>query len=79
MAKENGKDSAEEIVIKYLKKNKINQVSLISYSDYNLKTTYKPELLNNFFDNKLDTQRQEMIAGHYEKTKYLYLTGNSVF
>ena len=69
-------ENVVENYVKYLKKNKINQVSLISYSDYNLKTTYKPELLNNFFDNKLDMEWHPTVIKDYN-TKLLYLTSKN--
>ena len=62
--------------VKYLKKNKINQVSLISYSGYDSKTTYKPELLNNFFDNKLDMEWHPNVIKDYNG-KSLYLTSKN--
>ena len=69
-------ENVVENYVKYLKKNKINQVSLISYSDYNLKTTYKPELLNNFFDNKLDVEWHPNLIKD-DNRKSLYLTSKN--
>ena len=65
-----------ENYVKYLKKNKINQVSLISYDGYDLKTTYKPELLNNFFDNKLDMEWHPNVIKDYNRN-LLYLTSKN--
>ena len=65
-----------ENYVKYLKKNKINQVSLISYDGYVLKTTYKPELLNNFFDNKLDMEWHPNVIKDYNRNS-LYLTSKN--
>ena len=53
-----------------------NLISLISYGDYNLKTTYKPELLNNFFDNKLDMEWHPNVIKDYNG-KSLYLTSKN--
>ncbi len=64
--------------VKYLKKNKINQISLISgehavFNDsYDLKSTETSESLNNFFDNKLDVEwHTSVIKGYGEKSLYL--------
>ena len=62
--------------VKYLKKNKTNQVSLISYNTCDLKTTYQPELLNNFFDNKLDMEWHPNVIKDYNE-KLLYLTSKN--
>ena len=69
-------ENVVENYVKYLKKNKINQVSLISYNYYDLKTTYKPELLNNFFDNKLDMEWHSNVIKDYN-AKLLYLTSKN--
>ena len=69
-------ENVVENYVKYLKKNKINQVSLISYDGYVLKTTYKPELLNNFFDNKLDMEWHPNVIKDYNG-KLLYLTSKN--
>jgi putative sugar O-methyltransferase len=66
----------EEVIknyVKYLKKNNTNQISLISYDGYDLKTTFNPELLNNFFDNKLDFEWHPAVIKDYNN-KSLYLT-----
>ena len=62
-----------ENYVKQLKKNNLKEISLISYSGYDLKTTYKPELLNDFFDNRLDMEWHSNIIKEYNK-KSLYLT-----
>ena len=41
--------------IKFVKKFKVKDISLISYERLNLKTTFNPEELNIFFDNKTYT------------------------
>jgi len=48
----------------------------ISYDGYDLKTTYKPELLNNFFDNKLDMEWHPNVIKDYNG-KLLYLTSKN--
>jgi len=58
---------------KYLKKNNTNQISLISYDSYDLKTTFKPELLNSFFDNNLELDWHPEVIKDYNR-KSLYLT-----
>ena len=68
-------ENVVENYVKYLKKNKINQVSLISYNGHDLKTTYKPELLNNFFDNKLDMEWHPNVIKDYNRN-LLYLISN---
>ena len=65
-----------EHYVKYLKKNKTNQISLISYDGYNSSTTYKPELLNSFFDKKLDMEWHHNVIKDYNR-KSLYLTSKN--
>jgi len=62
-----------ENYVKYLKKNMTNQISLISYSGFDPKTTFNPELLNKFFDNKLEIEWHPKVIEDYEG-KLLYLT-----
>ena len=69
-------ENVVENYVKYLKKNKINQVSLISYNGHESKITYKPELLNNFFDNKLDMEWHHNVIKDYNE-KSLYLTSKN--
>ena len=59
--------------ISHLKKNKIKDISLISYGNHDPKTTFNPELLNNFFDGKLDIEWHENLITEYNK-KSIFLT-----
>ena len=61
-----------ENYVKYLKKNNTREISLISYDSYDLKTTFKPEILNDFFDNKLEMSwHPTVIKDHNRKSLYL--------
>ena len=62
-----------ENYVKYLKKNNTNQISLISYDGYDSNTTFKPELLNSFFDNNLELDWHPIVIEDYNR-KSLYLT-----
>ena len=59
--------------VSYLKKNKIRDISLISYGDHDPKTTFNPELLNKFFDGNLDIEWHENLISEYKK-KSIFLT-----
>ena len=61
--------------VKYIKKLDIKEISLISYGDFDLKTTFNPEELNSFFNNKLSASWKSTLIEEY-KVKYLYLTSN---
>jgi len=58
---------------KYIKKFNTKEISLISYENYNLKTTFNPESLNNFFDQKLKITWIDGLIKDYNK-KSIYLT-----
>ena len=45
--------------IQYVFKFKTKEISLISYSNFNTETTFNPEELNNFFNNKLKISWKE--------------------
>ena len=49
------------------------EISLISYDSFDPKTTFNPELLNKFFDNKLKIERHLTVIEDYEM-KLIYLT-----
>ena len=61
--------------IKFVKKFKVKDISLISYERLNLKTTFNPEELNIFFDNKLSISWKNSLINEYKK-KLIYLTSN---
>ena len=56
----------------YIKKFNTNEISLISYDEHDDSTTFKPELLNTFFDNSLKvTWHNWLIEEYNRKTIYL--------
>jgi len=61
--------------IKFIKKFKTREISLISYDGYDLKTTFNPEELNLFFDNKLKISWKNNLIEEYNR-KLIYLTSN---
>tara|TARA_Y100001970_G_scaffold92161_1_gene116322 strand:- start:757 stop:1767 length:1011 start_codon:yes stop_codon:yes gene_type:complete len=58
---------------KYIKKLNIRDISLISYEKYDPKTTFKPDKLNNYFDNSLNVFRHSKLIDDY-KINEIYLT-----
>lgn len=60
---------------KYIKKFETKQISLISYDAFDLKTTFKPEELNIFFDNKLNISWKKTLIEKHNR-KFIYLTSN---
>ena len=58
---------------KYIKKFNTKEISLISYENFNLKTTFDPESLNDFFDQRLKISWIDGLIKHYNK-KSIYLT-----
>jgi len=65
-----------KIVIKnyvnFIKKFKIKEISLLSYDNFDSKTTFNPEQLNEFFDNKLKISWKINLIEEY-KSKLIYL------
>ena len=59
--------------IKYVNKFKTKQISLISYDNFDPQTTFDPNLLSNFFDNKLIIEKKNHLINEY-KRKEIYLT-----
>jgi putative sugar O-methyltransferase len=59
--------------IKYIKKFKTKEISLISYDNFDLKTTFNPEELNEFFDSKLKISWKNNLIKEYNR-KLIYLT-----
>ena len=64
--------------VKFIKKFKTKEISLISYSGFDLKTTFNPEELNSFFDNKLSVSWKHSLIEEYNK-KEIYLTSHKVY
>ena len=64
--------------VKFIKKFKTREISLISYSGFDLKTTFNPEELNSFFDNKLSVSWKHSLIEEYSK-KEIYLTSHKVY
>ena len=58
--------------VKFIKKFKIKEISLISYDNFDSKTTFNPEELNEFFDNKLKISWKINLIEEY-KRKLIYL------
>ena len=58
---------------KFVKKFKSKEVSLISYDRFDLNSTYNPEDLNDFFDNKLKISWEKDLIEEY-KRKTIFLT-----
>jgi hypothetical protein len=58
--------------IKFIKKFKTKEISLISYDGFDPKTTFNPEELNEFFENKLKiTYKNHLIEESNRKLIYL--------
>jgi putative sugar O-methyltransferase len=58
--------------VKFIKKFKIKEISLLSYDNFDSKTTFNPEELNEFFDNKLKISWKSNLIEEY-KSKLIYL------
>ena len=61
--------------VKFLKKFKTKEVSLISYGNFDPKTTFNPKELNNFFNGELSVCWKSSAIEEYGK-KLIYLTSN---
>ena len=59
--------------VKFIKKFKTQEISLFSYGSFDLKTTFNPEELNSFFDDKLIVSWKKSLIEEYNK-KEIYLT-----
>jgi putative sugar O-methyltransferase len=59
--------------IKFIKKFKTKEISLVSYDGFDLKTTFNPEELNEFFDSKLKISWEDNLIKEYNR-KTIYLT-----
>ena len=61
--------------VKFIKRLNTKEISLISYSGFDLKTTFDPEELNSFFDDKLSVSWKNSLIEEYNR-KEIYLTSN---
>ena len=59
--------------VKFITKFKTNEISLISYDGFDLKTTFNPEELNDFFENKLKISWKNDLIEEYNQ-RLIYLT-----
>ena len=57
----------------FIKKFNTLEISLISYDQHDPKTTFNPELLNNFFNKKLKMEWKDNLIKDYNR-KMIYLT-----
>ncbi len=62
-----------ENYVKFIRKFKTKEISLISYDRFDLKTTFNPEELNIFFNNELDISWKNTLIKGYNR-KLIYLT-----
>ena len=61
--------------VKFIRKFKTREISLISYDGFDLETTFHPEELNLFFDNELKIEWKNTLINGYNR-KLIYLTSN---
>ena len=61
--------------VKFIKNLSTREISLISYGGFDLKTTFNPEDLNSFFDDKLNVSWKNSLIEEYNK-KEIYLTSH---
>ena len=59
--------------IKFIRKFKTKEISLISYEIFDPKTTFNPEELNTFFNNELNISWKKTLIKDYNK-RLIYLT-----
>tara|TARA_Y100000389_G_C17390440_1_gene479572 strand:+ start:105 stop:1133 length:1029 start_codon:yes stop_codon:yes gene_type:complete len=64
-----------ENYVKFITKFETKEISLISYGNFDLKTTFNPEELNIFFNNKLKVDWKDTLIKSYNKQS-IYLTKN---
>ena len=62
-----------ENYLKFVKKFKSKEVSLVSYDSFDLNTTYNPEELNEFFDSNLKISWEKDLVEEF-KRKSIFLT-----
>ncbi len=61
--------------VKFIRKFKTKEISLISYDNIDLKTTFNPEELNSFFDNELKISWKNYLIDDHRR-KLIYLISN---
>ena len=61
--------------VNFINKFKIKEISLLSYDRFDPETTFNPEELNHFFNNKLSISWKNDLIEEY-KRKDIYLTSN---
>ena len=61
--------------VKFIKNLRTREISLISYGGFDLKTTFNPEELNSFFDDKLSVSWKNSLIEEHNK-KEIYLTSH---
>mgnify|MGYP001475436281 FL=1 len=61
--------------VRFIKKLNTREISLISYSGFDLKTTFNPKELNSFFNDKLSVSWKEPLIEEYNR-KEIYLTSH---
>ena len=61
--------------VSFIKKFKTKDISLISYDEFDLKTTFNPEDLSKFFDDQLNISWKKDLIEDYNR-KLIYLTSN---
>ena len=61
--------------VKFIKNLSTREISLISYGGFDLKTTFNPEELNSFFDDKLSVSWKNSLIEEHNK-KEIYLTSH---
>ena len=62
-----------ENYVKFIRKFKTKEISLVSYDRFDLNTTFNPEELNIFFNNDLKISWKNTLIEEY-KRKLIYLT-----
>jgi len=65
-----------ENYVKFLKKNNLNEISLISYDGYDTNSTINPDILNKFFNNELAAEWHYNAIEEYNR-KSFYLTSST--
>ena len=62
-----------ENYVKFIRKFKTKEISLVSYDSFDLNTTFNPEELNIFFNNELKISWKNTLIEGYNR-KLIYLT-----
>lgn len=67
-----------ENYVKFIKKFKSNEISIISYLDFDSNTTFDPKEINFFFNNKLNIAYEDSVIKGYEK-KLIHLFSSNKY